>query len=408
MSDYSSSDIPEFSDFVPFDVAQGSLTFENSFPLDDFSLEDLAPAAAGIYHDTMLKGVAVMAPAPAGDFFEHPALQMSSTQMMKPTLAREPKASASKIFSSALSITVTPAVVEKAFVAPEVPFLLMPTHFETELDLETISTRLEKTLFDAPGVSFECDRDNLEWSAVCMRGSLHAKFQYHVYSKTSTVFIVESNKLSGDTALFRSLFSTVKTGVLATETVVFDALQVFAAPASAPALLADNSDQMGLGPILRMARLPYVESQVEASRSICDLSTEENSQVQLCQLGVVAVLRDLLANSASECAQHHAVMTLANLSDNAACQSFVADPALLNVLIQLAADGPYQSAELRRLAVYVLANLASRMPGRVVEALGHQSVSRWVSSVDCIVDPRLRLHATRAKESLIPVVQMVC
>lgn len=73
-------------------------------------------------------------------------------------------------------------------------------------------------------------------------------------------------------------------------------------------------------PILRMAKDPKMESQMEASRIICENSIDENIQQLLCDHGFLETLRDLATSSSSDWAKQHAVAAVANLSDNSACQ----------------------------------------------------------------------------------------
>lgn len=155
-----------------------------------------------------------------------------------------------------------------------------------------------------------------------------------------------------------------------------------------------------LEPILRMAACDKREAQLEASRILCDLSTDESMPQLLCEGGCVSVLRDLLSNTVCDWARLHAVSTLANLSDSALCQEAIIKGGVLPILLQFAADGPYQTAELRRLAAYTLANVSKRLSPLVIATLGPTQVSGWLKSIDNFKDQRLKLQALRAKEFL--------
>ena len=76
---------------------------------------------------------------------------------------------------------------------------------------------------------------------------------------------------------------------------------------------------------------------------------------------------------------------------------------MLPGLLNLAADGPFQTAAMRRESARLIANLSDRLATRVVAALGKQAVHSWMSSVDSMGDPALRVHALRAKTSLAVV-----
>jgi hypothetical protein len=179
----------------------------------------------------------------------------------------------------------------------------------------------------------------------------------------------------------------------------YDSFSVYTPLPSAPSLLAESSDAFGLGPIFRMAEEPFLESKVEASRTLCDLSVDESLRSQLCEAGCVPVLRDLISCD-SQWAQHHAIASLANLSENPQCQESIIEAGVLPVLLSLAVNGSYQSAELRRLAVYVLANVSSSLATRVVTELGKTELSTWSTTVESLADERLRIHAIRARDSL--------
>jgi hypothetical protein len=189
----------------------------------------------------------------------------------------------------------------------------------------------------------------------------------------------------------------------------YDSFSVFTPLLAPPSMLPESADKQGLGPIFRMARSPFVDAQVEAARTLADLTAEESIQPALCEEGTVELLRDLLSSSCSEWAQHHAAVALANLSDCRQCQRAIIDSGVLPVLLSLAVDGPYQSAEIRRLAVFVLANVSSLMAEQVLKSLGHvaghahsaPALVSWMSGVDGIVDDRVKFHAVRAKQNLI-------
>lgn len=82
------------------------------------------------------------------------------------------------------------------------------------------------------------------------------------------------------------------------------------------------------------------------------------------------------------------------------------DAGVLPALLTLATDGPYNSAEVSRESARILANLSSRMAARVVDVLGPQVTANWMASVDNLLDGRLKLHASRAKDSLQHVISI--
>jgi len=243
----------------------------------------------------------------------------------------------------------------------------------------------------------------------------------HVYAGFSSGYVVEGNRLNGDSALFRSLYSTLKMD-LAPEDVVpgvgggvsYDSFTVFT-PLPAPfAFLPASTDLHGLGPIFRMAQSPYQEAKLEAARTLCEYSAEEGMRLQLVQLGCIPVLMDLLqcANSslqnvlthsaAAEWLQQHALMALANLSDGCCkCKKSIIESGIAASLLNLCCDGTYQTAEIRMLGAYILANITGHCGATVASTIGSQALTSWFATVDKLTDERVRLHSSRARDNLI-------
>ncbi len=211
--------------------------------------------------------------------------------------------------------------------------------------------------------------------------------------------------------MFRSIYGQLKGSFSSASSFEnlgeYDSFSVFTPILAPPALLSDTLETSGLDPIFRMAREPFLESQLEAVRTLCDLSAEESLQQPLCELGVVEVLRDLMVSSASAWAQQHAALALANLSECKICQEVIISSGILPVLLSLSTNGPYQSTELRRLATFIFANVASSSAAGVISCLGQDRVTAWMGSVDTLMDERLKLHAERAREFLAESVQVM-
>ena len=72
----------------------------------------------------------------------------------------------------------------------------------------------------------------------------------------------------------------------------------------------------------------------------------------------------------------------------------------LPVLVKLSQNGPFENAEMRRLAAHALANVSKRLAEKVVQQLGQEVVRDWMDTVSDLSDERLKLQADRAKESL--------
>lgn len=244
----------------------------------------------------------------------------------------------------------------------------------------------------------------LQWNLYYVNGSCHCKMQVHIYAGFSNGYVVEGNRLQGDSSLFRSLYSQLKME-LSTEDgdngVCYDSFTVFTPLPMPPALLPESSDLHGLGPLFRMAQSPYVESQLEAVKSLYDLSNEEGLRVQMASLGCVSVLVDLLHVSQSEWVQQYALLTLANFSDSRECLKIIVESNVLVTLLSLCCDGSYQTAEIRMLGAYILANVCGHNAALVVDSIGQNVLGAWLPTVNNLKDDRVRLHCARAKDNLI-------
>lgn len=296
-----------------------------------------------------------------------------------------------------------------SLVAPELPYILMPSNFETNMRLDYLVIQIDKFLDEFHGISHTYVESNCEWTVFFLTGSSHSKFQIHIYSdksKGENSYIIEGNRLRGDASSFRSFYSQLKAKLATNEEVVeftdsFSMLSPFPVSSS---LLPDNLLLAGLDSIFKMAQELTLEPQLEAAKILCDLTMDESFQQQLCESGCITVLYHLIKNSISEWAQQHAMSALANLSDSKVCQATIVDTqGMLQLIIQYASNGPSRLTEISRNAVFILANLSISLPLQVMNVLGEKELSKWLRTVDAFIDDRLKLHAQRAKESFIVI-----
>jgi hypothetical protein len=175
-----------------------------------------------------------------------------------------------------------------------------------------------------------------------------------------------------------------------------------------------SADQDSVSPdcfenIFRMAKESTMEAQLEASRMLCDLTADTAGMQQaVVDNGGLSVLRDLIENSISDWAKQHAMFALANLSDAKVFESAIIKEGLLPLLLRHATDGPYNTAEMRRSAVHILATLCDGYSAEVTRALGKAFLHNWMNSVDTIHDEKLKLHACRARTLLVKAAEINC
>jgi len=96
-----------------------------------------------------------------------------------------------------------------------------------------------------------------------------------------------------------------------------------------------------------------------------------------------------------------AATALANITDNKKTHSFVADDAVVRTLVRVVAqEHDEETAQLRREATRVLANLATSMPDMLKEAGAAESVGALLADPALAHDSRLQTHAAKAEALL--------
>jgi len=306
------------------------------------------------------------------------------------------------------SISLLTATSRNIFIAPALPDLLLLSHFEVKSDSDVVYTQIEKFLHDTNGLSYEFNSNLFQWTCVAVNGSSHSKFQISVYAKSPDSFIVEGNRLRGECMPYRSVYNQIKASFSHSLEEQRD-LDSFSAsvPMTGPLMNEDSCERemaKSLDLIFGMAIQRNVEAQCEAARIICDLSLDSTLQQLLVDRGVLPILRDIICNSLCPGAQQHAISSLSNLSDAQIFPTHIIKEGLVPHLLKLAADGPYHTAELRRSAVHILANLCQGNSTDVANAIGQRDLCVWLNKVDEFKDDRVKVHAKRARDCLRDVV----
>lgn len=148
-----------------------------------------------------------------------------------------------------------------------------------------------------------------------------------------------------------------------------------------------------------MASSPLLDSQREATFTICNLSSHDDMQQPLCDNGFINILVGLL-NSSHELVRQYAIFALGNLSTSPSCQEVMLSSGIVKIVLDMTDNGPYQSAEIRREGVRILANLASRHSEKILTLTGDKVITSWFEKVENVQDDRLKIHASNAKEYL--------
>jgi hypothetical protein len=209
--------------------------------------------------------------------------------------------------------------------------------------------------------------------------------------------------VQGDCTAFRTVWSHVKAQMNnepAVEPRAFDAFGL-SAPLPATDLLTDEEAVEALQRVLNLATSGLLESRLEAARIFCDLSLHDAMQQPMCDSGCVRVLaQSLITCDMCDLTRYHGMFALANLSEAQGCQEAMIEAGILPTLLHYVKDGPYNTAETRREAARILANLSARHASNVLSAVCPRMLCTWLEKVDSFRDERLKLHAERARESL--------
>lgn len=380
MDNFVVNDVPEFRDSIPFEFP-GEI-FVN---FDEVSPDEICIST--FHNEPVWRCATLVAPAPAPDLFAH--IDQPVEYIVQP-----------QVFESKMSDE------SAGLKAPPLPVLLVPTHFESNLSFAALVVEVNRLLKSIVGLSFEYN--NIKWECVYAFGPAHCKFELNIYQGFSCGHVVEGNRLSGDAMLFRSAYNQIRQELQSNASCAgsstYDPYAVFTPVLMPPSIIPDCSDAGGLGPLLRMAHCPFFEAQEEASRTFCDLSAEEGMRMPLCENEGLWALRNLLLSD-SLWANHHAAIALANICEEDACLELVLRAEILPVLGTLGLGMGYEFAEIRILAMHVLAKVTTRLAAEAVARVGEVVLRTWLSSATVKIEndgcDRLKLHTDRVLQNIM-------
>jgi len=299
---------------------------------------------------------------------------------------------------SSTPLTTRPSV-------PSKPHYLVPTHFVCESDIETILSTVNRCLNDISEISYEYSDNDYKWSAVYVKDTKYCELEVFIYSDSGNPYIVEANRLTGDASAFYPFYKDLKNNLL-TSCDECRSADSFASSTPMPGAIEPLSEveaKEALAPIHMMANEDYPEAHQIAAHILCDLSIQDGIQQQLCDNGLISVLVGFAKEDGlfAQHTQRFAILALANLSDSHVCQEKMIEVGVIPLLLNLATDGPYQTAEMRRAVARILANITSRLAATVASSVDRSLLLQWIADVDNIRDSKLRYFADRAKTSLL-------
>mmetsp|Transcript_6201 Transcript_6201/g.10136 ORF Transcript_6201/g.10136 Transcript_6201/m.10136 type:complete len:423 (-) Transcript_6201:242-1510(-) len=310
---------------------------------------------------------------------------------------------ANKVTSQAPS-----AKPNRPITVPVEPFYIAPaTHFLTTLNAGDIKARVETVLRGISGVSYEFYADKCRWEGVYLVSSVRCKFEFNVYRRQSGGFVVEGNRLNGDSMAFITVYKAVRSRFV-TSPDDQEPIPMLPIPDSLNDVSVSDMDE-GIDGVLSMAYSGKGEAQLGASQIFCDIFNRADSTHLISKYAeCLTALVDLVNVDFQSCNQH-AICALAHLSSSHECQEMlIKDTSFLQTLLPLcSADGNFNSMEMRRECARLLANISSckgtEGAQEVVSHAGLQHVQSFLQSVDNLKDDKLRVHAERARDSLSKV-----
>jgi hypothetical protein len=291
---------------------------------------------------------------------------------------------------------------EESVFVPVEPFYVSPLlHFVTDSSIVDIKTAIGGVLADRTGLSFEFFPTKCRWVAFFLLGSLRTKFEICVYKRSNDKYVIEGNRLSGDSVPFVETYQAIRK--LFVEEI--DEYPTIVFPNPSPIEASPDEIEKSIDNILSMAESGIGEAQLGASQIFCDIFSQSHALPHIEKMPECLVALTKLAQVDFQFCNQHAICALAALSSMRTCQEVLTrDDEFLRTIFSLCTDGSYDTIQMRRESARLLANIAGSggdsFASRVVKCAGIESVESWLRSVDDLKDERLRIHADRARDSL--------
>jgi len=314
----------------------------------------------------------------------------------------------------------------QTILVPPKPLFIGSSQIALKMPLDEVIAQVEETLWKKSDIDYQYMKSLFKWDIVHARGSSYCHFEISIFDENTLPpsYLLEGNRLSGDSLSFRLLFNEFKESLLASRSSHHTSSQLLTLPISVTgcsnlspnSLSSVDSDSSlhSLLPIISMiSPSSPLDIQLEGVRILCDLtmSIEYHGILVDCCLHQLILLLvqeidflnvesydgDSAAYDDSQLGCY-ALFAIANLSTYRPCQDMlVSDQSFLSYLFRQIADGPHTTAEMRRECARTLANLCVGLASKIVRNLGIRYAEKWIETVDSLKDERLRLHATRAK-----------
>jgi hypothetical protein len=276
------------------------------------------------------------------------------------------------------------------------------TSFSTQHTPSDILAMIQAKLEQLEGVSYEFFIEKFRWEGVYLVCSMRCKFEINVYRRASGGYVIEGNRLCGESIAFVGVYRSVYN--LFNEKKVEKSTWTCFGPSPPTKRKALDSDVVAsLKAVIAMAESSVGEAKVNAAQIFSNMASDSSKHRYLVENDCVPLLIQLMKFEFQSCDQFAAI-ALTQLSEYPPCRQLLAqNKEFLEILLPLcSADGNYNSTEMRRKCTQLLANIsgADRGAQHVVTAVGRRHVDTFLQNVDSLKDLQQRELANVAKRSL--------
>lgn len=321
-----------------------------------------------------------------------------------------------------------PANTQGLLVPMLLPYYRLETHTHSSVTLSGSDTEVDAVnciniSLGAQGVDFEFKPHKAKWKCCHARDAVCVFFSTRLWKKSDApkAYVLEFQRRHGDAASFMGFYRATVAALHAS------GMGPECKPRAAPATFGASSSQglMGLQvpsmasagvptdveiegyvmPLCEMVESGLLDSALEATRALAQLSSHKDHRMAMHRCGVVAALVKFLdgANRGllETAAQIFAIACLANMSEEPVVQSslYGAAPMLLSHVN----NGEYSDRAMRRECARTLRNLAQDDQGAdaMIERCGTKTLESWcMDTLPTLEDQAMRQDAAIVREKV--------
>jgi len=309
--------------------------------------------------------------------------------------------------------------MDNEMVLPQIPFVLLPTHFvAADISITKVLKEVRDLLDNefASTIFYDFIEKECGFDGVYTSGSKYCDFCIRFYMNTSdNGIVVEMQRLDKESCgfTFKNIFNALKLKFcedkLNLRSSSFCARQFdtcidsqfsdgdFLSFESNETTEEEVSQSINL--VLNMIKEPNEQLQLEACRIICDLAEDSSTRQRLVDAGCTVFLVDLMKNY-DGLIRLLAVSALAQLSECQECISAIITSGAMPYLLSYASDGPYKTAAMRRESARAIANVATFKAHEFALSLNSDDLVEWKSRIASLTDPFIRERSERANTFL--------